>query len=783
MNWHIIKNDLIRNKTINIVLIVFILFSSALAALSALVATQAFVSIADLYQTAMPPHFLQMHKGDFDQKEIDAFVEQYPGVVDWQTVTMIDVYGEDIAVSGIEGSYDLSDSRLDIGLVKQNDTKDLLLDANHQKVVLRPGEIGIPVLLKSSYDIQLGDRITLSSDGTSKEFRVASFVLDSQMNSSLVSSTRILLSDEDYASLAGTIGEYEYLVEVYFEETNQAGDFQTAYQNAGLPQNGQAVTYNMIFLLSAFSDIVAVFLFLLVSILLILVSLICIRYAILAALEEEVGEIGAMKAIGLPAKEIRKLYLWKYRMLALLGAAVGFDLAVSFDDVFTAHISETFGTQGTSLLAIFFALLSAALVYGLMMVACRRILKSINKLTVVDAITGRKGFGKEDKAIRDGLHKAKRLSADWLLALREVTHQFRKWIVVFVVVMIAVLMILVPINLKNTFETPDFITYMGSSLEDILIEVENGEQLEANYAKTRELLSSDDAIKNYYTYKTVRVKTIDKEYKVKNMDVDSGDTAGEGLKYLNGTPPQTQDQIALSYLLAEDLGKETGDYLTIPLDGEDYKFQVSGIYQDVTSGGYTAKSKYGFPGEVARKYSVSVNLIDPTDSISKADAWGDALGAGISVDPMKDFIDQTLGGVVKQLNLLVTGISLVGALLVSLITLLFLKLRIAKDFSELASLKALGFRTRDLRKQYLIKTGWVALTGLLAGVVLTLTLGEQIVNSALALAGIGLQQVELAINPLQIFLYPLGLLALILMFVWVATGTIKNFNIVSLIKE
>lgn len=783
MNWHIIKNDLVRNKTINIVLVVFILFSSALASLSALVATQAFVSITDLYQTAQPPHFLQMHKGELDQSEIDAFMADYPGVTDWQTVTMIGVFGENIQVLGKEGSFDLSDSRLDISLVKQNESRDLLLDSGHGRVELNPGEIGIPVLLKNNYGIHEGDRIVLSGNGITKEFRVAGFVLDAQMNSTLVSSTRILLSDQDYAAFSEGFGEYEYLIEAYFEETGMAADFMTAYQNAGLPQNGQAVTYTMIFLLSAFSDVVTVFLFLLVSILLVLVSLVCIRYAILAALEEEVGEIGTMKAIGLPYGEIRRLYLMKYRILALLGAVVGFDLAVSFDDVFTKHIRETFGSQGTSLLAILFSLIAALLVYVLMMAACRRILKSIRKLTVVDAVTGRKGFGKEEKTIRDGLHRAKKLPVDWLLALREATHQFRKWIVVFVVVMIAALMALVPVNLKNSFESPEFVTYMGSSLEDILIEVENGERIESDYANTMQLLQSDQDIETYYAYKTVRVRTQASEGEFMNLDVDSGDYAGQGLKYLEGGPPETDGEMALSYLLATELGKAPGDLLVVPLGGAERTFTVSGVYQDVTSGGYTSKAKFGFPDEAARKYSFAVNLKDPTQSVQKADTWGEMLGSGVTVDPMEEFIDQTLGGITRQLKLLVLGVLALSAALVSLITVLFLKLRIAKDFQELASLKALGFSTWDLRKQYLIKTGSVALAGLLAGILLTLTLGEFLVNSALSLAGIGLSRVDLTVNPVEIISYPGILLALILAFVWIATGSIRKFNIISLIKE
>ncbi|WP_172799166.1 hypothetical protein [Bacillus sp. FJAT-29814] len=67
------------------------------------------------------------------------------------------------------------------------------------------------------------------------------------MNSTISSSTRILLSDQDVDELLGRVGENEYLIETYFTNANEASDFQTAYENAKHPQNGQTITYTSLF--------------------------------------------------------------------------------------------------------------------------------------------------------------------------------------------------------------------------------------------------------------------------------------------------------------------------------------------------------------------------------------------------------------------------------------------------------------------------------------------------------------------------------------------------------
>lgn len=784
MNWSIIKNDLKRNKGINLALLLFMMFAATLAVLSVIMSVQTFTSISELYKTAQPPHFVQMHKGEINPEKINDFMSENALVTYSQIDTMIDVYGENLTIAGKEKTFNLSDCRLDIGLVKQNETKDLLLNSKHEKVTMQEGEIGMPVILKEMYGMNIGDHVILYSNNVKKEFVIKEFILDSMMNSSMAASTRILLSDKDYNELSGKVGENEYLIEAYFNNTKDANDFKTVYQDAGLPLNGEAVTYSIIFMMSAITDIVTVFVMLLVSILLIIVSFICVKYTIMAALEEEIGEIGTMKAIGLNFADIRNLYLNKYRALAVIGVITGYILALLISGVFTKHMGTMFGSTKISTLGVILSLAVSCLVFLLINHHCKKILKKIKKVTVVDALVSGNGFDKKKRTIKDGLHKSKQLPVNWLMGTREVFYKFRDWIIVFAIVVIAVLMIMVPVNLLNTFEAPEFITYMGSSLEDILIEVENGENLEISYENVKQVLEKDNSIENYYEYRTVRVKTTNSKNIPMNLDIDCGDNAGNGLQYLSGKAPEGDSEIAISYLNANEIEKEVGDTIVLSFDEKEKNFVISGIYQDVTSGGDTAKSKNNFSEIAANKYSFSVNLKDNAEVKNKAEEWTKILGAGVSVDPMEEFINQTLGGVANQLRIMVFAIFIIGASLAILITVLFLKLRLAKDLSEIAVLKAIGFSERDIKQQYMIKIGCISIIGLLTGIILTNVLGEKIVNTALGIAGIGVKEVHLINNPvMEYIICPLLLMVLILFVTRIVMRTIKKYNIISIINE
>ena len=102
MNIHIklLINDFRKRAWKNIVLFVFMLLSVTIAVSVVLMLSLLFSSITSMYERAKPPHFLQMHMGVIEQADIDEFNENSPGVTYWQTTAMIDLYGEDITVSG-----------------------------------------------------------------------------------------------------------------------------------------------------------------------------------------------------------------------------------------------------------------------------------------------------------------------------------------------------------------------------------------------------------------------------------------------------------------------------------------------------------------------------------------------------------------------------------------------------------------------------------------------------------------------------------------------------------
>ena len=766
-NFTLLMNDFRKRAWKNIVLFVFMLLSVTIAASVVLMLSQLFSSITSMYETAKPPHFLQMHIGTVEQADIDEFNENYPGVTYWQTASMIDLYGEDITVSGEDKYYTLSDCRLDISFVKQNKGYDVLLDGKRMPLDLMAGEIGVPMIILDQYDISLGDKIIISADGTQKQFTVAAYVYDGMMNSTICSSTRFLISDADFDILLGNIGETEYLIETYFTDSSLASAYQTAYEQSdkNLPKNGQAITYTIIFLLSALTDILTAFVFVLAGIMLIIVVVICLRYVILAELEDDVVEIGTMKSIGIPDKGIENLYLAKIRILMFAAGVVGFLLALLLLPVFTGHISRFFGEQSLDVRFLLLAAAAVALIYCIILLFAKKVLKQIKTKTIVDLLVLNHGFSKNVK-VKGGLYKSGKLSVNALIGLQEVRKGYG---IIFTLILIITILVMVPIRSLQTMQAQDFVTYMGSPVCDLLIEVTQGASLEERNAELSKLLSQEAEmgyIQNIDVLRRVRLQAFGSMGEPVGVHIDTGLSAGKGIVYLSGSKPLDETHIALSYLLADELGKETGDRIDITAGNQTYSFEICGIYQDVTSGGRTAKTIYDFPGESSEKYTYQLELsADISASDTSVDEFADniksKLGSGYSIKSMDGFLEQTLGGVTARLGqavYLVMGISFVITIF---IVLLFMELRLARTMRALAEKIAIGIPIKAICIQELYPMLFTGCAGVIAGIILTELIGEKVVSALFSLLGLGITSFSFSAMTIGCILVPVSLILIL----------------------
>ena len=800
--WDLIYNDIKKNRVMSVVLTVFLLLSAVLMAGGLRVTGIMLSATKGLNQAAIPPDYLQMHKGDYNAAAVQDFSDTHDYIRDSQVVSMLNINNANLYYQG----NSLESCLMDNGFVTQNSRFDYLLDTKQEIAAVQNGEVGVPVYYYEELGIEPGDTLLIQDGAYQKELTVVTLIRDSQMNAALTSSKRFLISEADQHDISSHTGEWEYSLEYLLQPGTDSSVLEKDYIDADMPGNGVAVTGQLLNMLNTLSYGLMAYLLLAASLLLILIALLCLSYIIRATLVEEQRAIGAMKAIGLSVKTIESLYLMKYMVLAGAAGIGGYIAAVPFSDLCSRPVLLYCGTGNTDWRQWVYPLLGILLLELLVIMRCGRMIRKNLKSTVVELLRGEENKRQEGH-FRLPMKGWKNRNA--VMAFGELSCKWKEYIVLFLVFIFSTFLTLLPINMQTTVNDPSFITYMGVGKCDIRVDMQYSEQLESQKEELLKYLQQDTEIESYVVFRhgTILVQNTEGEWEY--LHVSGGDETVFPLNYLEGrTPWQADDdstddgstddgctndeapdevaknqqlEISLSYMEAAELQKKVGDTIRIKTDQTAADYIVSGIYQDITYGGKTAKAQFTFTDEAVEGYTFYMRVAKETDIVEKAAQIREAIPGG-RVTPVTEFMEQTLGGITENLGVMIFAATGVSILLIILISTMFLQLITAREHSAVAIKKSLGFTNRDLRIQYGIRILTIQSAAILTGTILTNTAGETLFGALLSSSGAA--RITMLTNPLISYITcPLLQIAVCIMTVVSATRIIRNYHIRDQIVE
>lgn len=843
MMLRFIRNDLRRDKAIVAILIMVMTLSAFLMASGAIVCERLTGAVDRLFDKAQPPHFLQMHQGEVDHDALAAFAQDNPMIDSWFIEDMIGIDGQAIQWESGRDSRagDLSTSMIDNLFVTQNDQFDFLLDATDDSLARpTPGEVFVPIAYREQFNCAEGDLLTLHAGKQPLTLRIAGFVRDAQMASSMSSSTRFVISDEDFNALASSeMTNREIIVEYRLTDPALSGDIQRAFEsNHALPHNGQAVTGTMIRMINVLSDGLTALAFIFASVILIVIALFSARFVIRGSLEDDIHEIGAMRAIGVPARTIRTLYLARYAAMALVSCVVGAVLAAFASRWFTATIAVNFSQAPISVWTVCAPIIALVILFALIVGICARLLRAVGRVNIVDALihgdirtarprrragqslvalgqpapeertlgqrrsshraSGRSAPGKRasrknslrhparlNSRISSALLRSSHGSLNTRLALADLWEKRGQWFLMPILFFATAVLVTIPMNLLTTFDSPKIVNYMGVPEADLMINIQfsspQGTTPDQIRTDVEAALVNDPRIERVESYARLLWETPTEEG-WGTLRADAGDYSNTTMQFASGTAP-ADGQIALSVLNARKLSADVGDLLTVRRNGVEQHLQVSGIYQDVTSGGYTAKIQHtasmsesgARDGDGAAtgenpdtRWTIFAHLSrqalpDGMSAEAAARALAEEYGRaqpGASIIAMRQYVQQTLSHITGGLSMASLVSAVFGFVAAALITTLFVRLHTKKDRHIMGIYTALGFSWKELSVQIRIKVVVSCVLGIVCGVLFCATLGQYFVGAFLG-TSMGLAGLTFIVRPLIVYcLYPLIMIAL-----------------------
>jgi len=635
----------------------------------------------------------------------------------------------------------------------------------------------VPVYYAEELGIKKGDVITLHEGSYGKKLVVATLIRDASMNAALTSSKRFLVSGMDLEEISSHMGEWEYSIEFLLKDSASAAKLERDYMEAGMPSNGVAVTGKLLSIMNNLSYGLVAAIIIALSILLIIIAVLCLSYIIRATMAEENFAVGELKAIGFPKKEVINLYQMKYVILSLLAGVLGFLASVPFGNFFASSVIMYCGYGTAEWMKWVYPMLGILLLCLFVMLECRRIIKRNIKNTVVELMRGEENTKKEGHYILPDVLENRNLT----IALGELKCKWKEYAVIFFVFVFSSFLILLPMNVKNTIENPSFITYMGVGESDIRIDIQYSDKLKEQKDAVQSYLEKDNEIKKYALYKTGYAQFENSDGQWEYIRVQSGDESVFPLEYLEGRTPQNMNEMAISYLQSLESGKKVGDKMKVVYDGKELSFTVSGIYQDITYGGKTAKADIAFDDNDVEVYIVYLDVEEGVSVDKKTNELREILQDS-KVTPVREFVSQTLGGIADNMKLVEGAAAAISFLLIMLITVMILKLITAREHSAIAVKKAIGFSSRDIRIQLGIRILVIQFAAIVAGTILANTLGETVFG--LMLSSMGASKIKMMVEPFWAYVICTAVqVVLVLITVIVGTNVVKNYHIRDQIME
>lgn len=691
----LIWNDVRRNKLMSASTVFFMGISAALLVLTAMLFTNLLGAIDSLMDKAIIPDFIQMHAGEADEAELERFARSRQEVSDWQLCRFLNLDSSRLVLGG----HNMADSTQDNGLSVQNEQFDFLLGMDGQLPEVSPGEVYVPICYRAKYHLAVGGEMMIFN----QSYIIAGFIRDAQMNAMMASSKRFLVHMADYEKLKEQ-GQEEYLIEFLLRDGADVNTFQAAYTAQSLPANGPAITRPLIRMINALSGGMMIFVIFLVSVIVLMISMLCIHFILSIQMERDRKEVGMLKALGIGRKEMKRIYFTKYLLFSACGALLGLAAATAWQGPLAKQLRELYGTGEKRAAMGACSVLTAFLAEGLILLSVRHSLRKTDKLSAVDA-----------------LFQGQKKGRGWT-----------QYLLISAVTAACTFLVLVPKNLYDTLADSSFVTYMGIGSGEIRIDVRQEPDIDGATAQIAAALEHDEQVEKYAVLQTGSYTAVLSDKSRVNLTVEAGDHTVFPVSFQEGTAPEADGEIALSALNAKELGLSVGDILRLGADGIETDFLVCGIYSDITNGGKTAKIS-GNPMRTPVIWSVLyVSLKQSADR----GQWMERYRAmGVDVVQITDYVRDTYAQTLTQLRLASRAVTGIAVMVMAVVLLLFLRLMVERNRCTISLHKALGFTDPECERAYFVKGMLPSVIGAAIGLLLGCLCGEGLCGTVLKFFG------------------------------------------------
>lgn len=781
MYLNILKKDLKRKKSMNIILLVFVILAVMFVSSSINNLVAVTNSLDTYFEKANVSDYVICTKGDNGARDMADTVKKLDYVQD--------CYVEDCLYLSSSNATNMDGEKLDLqnfGLVSAFESSHIRFFENNNNEIteINDNEIYVKKSFNTSNNLSVGDKIKIKFGNKCTEFTIKGYVKDALCGSSMMGSPRFVINQNSFDKLKNEADKANSLNngQIFFIDTDNVSALeQKLGSNTGIVFQGSRGLIKTTYIM----DMIIAGALLVVSICLILIAFVILRFTITFTLSEEYREIGIMKAIGIKNNKIRGLYLVKYFTVSVVGAIIGFIVGIPFGDMFLQQASENIMITSSGYLI---NILCAVAVVGIIIFFCYRCTAKIKKFTPVDAIrNGSVGERFKRKSLMK-LSKSK-LRPVPFMAVNDIFCGVKRFAIMAITFTIGILLITIILNTMTTLQSDKLVTWFSIAESDVYITdpnvdryiTENGRKLFEEELNNINKKLKEKQINSECFGETLFKLGISKgEHSINSLAFIGTGTTTDQYKYLNGTAPQNTNEVALTYIVADKIHAEIGDTVTIKTTQGNKKYIVSATYQSMNNMGegirFHQDEELDFT-QAMTSFGYQVKYTDNPSEDEKRTRFEQIkeLFPDYTVYLGGEYVDYMVGGVAGYMDGMKNVIVIVVMLICILVAVLMEKSFLTKEKGEIAMLKAVGFRNSSIIFWQILRTAIVMLFSVILAIIISNPIGQLTVGGIFQI--MGAYNIIFDVNILETYIvYPLLIFAVTFFSVFITAQQIRKVS-------
>ena len=765
MYLQILKKDLKRKKAMNVILLVFIILASMFVSSGVNNIISVTTALDDYLEMADAPDYFAMimnKSGGIDTSgilnsadSVESFSKEKVLLMVSNNITFED---ESKTVSSINPILLQSDGDISMNYI---------LDGGGILQSVKSGEFYMTAGAAEDMGLEIGDKMTVKLGGVSCVFTFAGGFRDAVLGSTGIAMQRYIISAGDFEKfLSAENVEQFYGGELVYIRASDIekliSEIKPLIDSAFYAGDKALVKFSYVF------DMMVVGVLLVVSLVLVAVALVILRFTIAFTLSEEFREIGVMKAIGIRSLKIRGLYRVKYAALSVIGTVAGLALSFPFGEllVSAAPSSIIISNQNAAVSNV----ICAGCMVGVIMLFCYSCTGKVGKMSPIDAVRNGQTGERFRKKSMMSLGKSK-LPAAPFLALNDCLSSPKRFGIITFAFFLCLSLLLVLSTTVSTAKGGTLFSIFGLADFDISAKGEVMELMPENgHEKLKEyLLDMEETLaRNGMPARCMQEMTF--RLPVSHGENESGITIYQGTgttvdmyEYIEGTPPQSVGEAALTRLSADRLKADIGDTITMKTIDGDKELMITAIFQSMSNMGEGVRLHEDEEIDYIQAQSALFTQIKFTDAPDQKEIarrkekirklypeLDDVSNRAESISTLLKVVDTI--DAVKQMVVVLTFI------LAVLITMLMERSFIVKEQGETALMKAIGIRNGKIYAYHTLRFAFVGCMTVIAAELFALPLTHLFIDPIFRMMG-SARALDYVINPFEMFLaFPLVIL-------------------------